>query len=436
MSNNTSWSERSDREIVEAVQRKELPFYALERILAPDYVRAIKLRREIVKLWNLRTNKGIDEIFDAVPCHEYAWDRVVGQNCENIIGYVPLPLGVAGPLLLDGVETVIPMATTEGALIASTHRGARAISLSSAGGGRPGGCITAVLHDGMTRAPVVEFDSLEEAIRLCRFCTDKLAVVRDAFESTTSFGKLQSVRCVLAGRKVHMRFVASTGDAMGMNMMTKGCDKALSALREHFPTMRVLALSGNFCTDKKSSAVNWVEGRGKTVVAEAVITAHVVEHTLKCSVDALVHLNVTKNLTGSALAGSVGGFNAHAANIVAAVFLATGQDPAQVIDSAACLTSMDKVGDDLVISVTMPSIEVGTIGGGTGLPAQRAMLDMMGCGGASEEAPGTNAQQLARLVSGAVLCGELSLMAGLAAGQLLDAHMKLNRKVPATVFSS
>nr|CCC91144.1 unnamed protein product [Trypanosoma congolense IL3000] len=192
--------------------------------------------------------------------------------------------------------------------------------------------------------------------------------------------------------------------------------------------MKVLALSGNYCTDKKPSAVNWIEGRGKTVVAEAVVRSDLVERTLKCTVDALVSLNTDKNLVGSAVAGSLGGFNAQAANVVAAVFIATGQDPAQVVESSTCITTMSKIDNDLLISVAMPSIEVGTVGGGTGLPAQSGCLEMIGCAGSNTESPGANAQLLSRLVAAGVLSAELSLMSGLAAGHLLTAHMRLNRK--------
>lgn len=414
------WASKSDEEIKKAVEGKQIAFYGLEQALAPDYDRAIAIRREIVKE-KMCPSAAQPHPVDKIPYQNYDWSRVVGQSCENILGYVPIPLGLAGPLLIDGQEVGLPMATTEGALIASTHRGARAINLS-------GGCTTFVLKEGMTRAPVVEVDSLEEAVKLYRFCNENLTVLQEAFESTTRFGKLRSVQCAISGRKVYMRFTAFTGDAMGMNMITKGCDKALEVLKEHIPTMRVLALSGNYCTDKKPSAINWIEGRGKTVVAEAVIKADIVEKTLKSSVDSIVNLNVDKNLVGSALAGSIGGFNAHAANVVAAMYLATGQDPAQVVESATCLTTMKKVGEDLLISITMPSIEVGSVGGGTGLESQRAMLELMGCAGANQADPGANSRQVARIVAGAVLCGELSLMSGLAAGHLLSAHMKLNRK--------
>ncbi|CAJ1010759.1 putative Hydroxymethylglutaryl-coenzyme A reductase [Leishmania naiffi] len=417
-----NWASMSDAEIMKQVEDKKIAFYGLEQALAPDYDRAIAIRRDIVKKKMCPSSAAATtHPLERVPYKNYDWGNVVGQNCENILGYVPVPVGLAGPLLLDGKEVGLPMATTEGALVASTHRGARAINLS-------GGCRTAVLKEGMTRAPVVEVSSFDEAIALVKFCEERFDMLKEAFESTTRFGKLQSIKCAMAGRQVHMRFSAFTGDAMGMNMITKGCDKALRVLQQHIPSMRVLALSGNFCTDKKPSAVNWVEGRGKSVVAEAVIKRCVVEGVLKCTVDSVVSLNVTKNLRGSALAGSIGGFNAHAANIVAALYIATGQDPAQVVESATCMTTIDKVGEDLMISLTMPSIEVGAVGGGTGLPSQSAMLELMGCAGANKEDPGANSRQIARVVAGAVICGELSLMAGLAAGHLLSAHMKLNRK--------
>jgi hydroxymethylglutaryl-CoA reductase (NADPH) len=195
-----------------------------------------------------------------------------------------------------------------------------------------------------------------------------------------------------------------------------------------------MAVSGNFCTDKKATALNWIEGRGKSVVAEATIPKAVVKKTLKTSVDALVELNIAKNLIGSAMAASVGGFNAHASNIVTAIFIATGQDPAQNVESSMCLDLFEKdENGDLHVSVTMPAIEVGTIGGGTALPAQSGMLSLMGVKGSDNELPGTNARRLASCVATAVLAGELSLMSALAAGHLVRAHMVHNRKPAAGI---
>nr|GMC97649.1 3-hydroxy-3-methylglutaryl-coenzyme A reductase-like [Ipomoea batatas] len=181
--------------------------------------------------------------------------------------------------------------------------------------------------------------------------------------------------------------------------------------------------------DHKPAAVNWIEGRGKSVVCEAIIKEEVVNKVLKTDVASLVELNMLKNLTGSAMAGALGGFNAHAANIVSAVYIATGQDPAQNIESSHCITMMEAVneGKDLHISVTMPSIEVGTVGGGTQLASQAACLNLLGVKGASNKVPGANSRRLATVVAGAVLAGELSLMSAIAAGQLVKSHMKYNR---------
>lgn len=193
--------------------------------------------------------------------------------------------------------------------------------------------------------------------------------------------------------------------------------------------MDPLSLSGNFCTDKKPSAINWIEGRGKSVISEATIKKEIVESVLKSNVDEMCSLNIHKNLVGSSMAGSIGGFNAHASNLITAVFLATGQDPAQNVESSTCITIFEKTeSGDLYASVSMPSIEVGTIGGGTHLPSQSSCLEMLGVRGSSADRPGHNAQTLARIAATTVLAGELSLMAALAAGHLVRSHLEHNRK--------
>merc|ERR1711862_396656 len=172
------------------------------------------------------------------------------------------------------------------------------------------------------------------------------------------------------------------GDAMGMNMVSKGSLAVVELLREQFPSLTLVALSGNMCTDKKAAATNWIEGRGKSIVVEAFIPKETVRSILKTDVSSMVSTNIQKNLVGSAMAASIGGFNAHASNIVTAVFLATGQDPAQNVESSNCITLMEETTDgDLWISCTMPSIEVGTVGGGTSLPAQASCLKVVGVKG-------------------------------------------------------
>ena len=220
----------------------------------------------------------------------------------------------------------------------------------------------------------------------------EIQLIEEAFNSTTSFGRLESCDCTVAGAMC-MRFCCMSGDAMGMNMVSKGCLKAIEVLEKEFPDLVLIAISGNMCTDKKPAAINWILGRGKSVVVEAVIPERIIKTVLKSSVHDMIEANKQKNHIGSAMAGAVGGFNAHAANIVTAVFLATGQDPAQNVESSNCLTIMEYAedGESLHVSVTMPSIEVGTVGGGTHLPAQAGCLDLAGVRGAAKArfVPGT-----------------------------------------------
>ena len=271
-----------------------------------------------------------------IPLTNYDYSRVLGACCENVVGYIPLPLGIAGPLTIDGESYPIPMATAEGTLVASTSRGCKALNLG-------GGVTTVLTRDAMTRGPAIDFPSIVDAAAARTWIDSEegYSIMKEAFESTSRFAKLVSLKTALAGRTLFVRFATRTGDAMGMNMISKGTEKALEVMRLYFPTMSVLALSGNYCTDKKPAAINWIEGRGKSVVAEAIVPGHVVKSVLKTSVEALCNLNVKKNLVGSAMAGSIGGFNAHAANILTAVFLATGQDPAQNVESSNCMTLME-----------------------------------------------------------------------------------------------
>lgn len=409
----------TDEEIISLVKSRHIPAYKLE-IMLNDFERGVVIRREML-LNSLKQSR----VLDNLPYSDYAYEYVNGACCENVIGYMPVPVGVAGPLLLNGKLFHVPMATTEGCLVASTNRGCKALEKS-------GGVTSVVINDGMTRAPVVRLSSAKRASEVKKWLEDKdnQDKVKESFDTTSRFARLTNLHIVQAGKLLYIRFIAVTGDAMGMNMLSKGSEKALAMLSLEFADMEILSLSGNFCTDKKAAAVNWLEGRGKSVVCEAVIPAHIVEKLLKTTVQALVDLNISKNLVGSAMAGSIGGFNAHAANIVTAIFIATGQDPAQNVTSSNCLTLMEATGEnnsDLLISCTMPCLEVGTIGGGTVLPPQSACLEMLGVCGSCAENPGENAKLLASIICGTVLAGELSLMSALAAGHLVRSHLKHNR---------
>ena len=395
----------------------------LEKLLDP--FRAVKVRRIA---FNQKLNSVLatnsTNVLDKLPSeHDLDYGRVYGANCEIVVGYVPLPVGLVGPLTVNDESFYVPMATTEGCLVASSNRGAKAIV-------QGGGARARIVRDGITRAPCLRMNTAMEAADLKIWCEEpqNFAILKQAFESTTSFGKLQTCNPTVAGKNVYLRLVCFSGDAMGMNMVSKGSLAVIEKLQEHFPTCQLVALSGNMCTDKKAAATNWLYGRGKSVIVECIIPKEIVRTTLKTTVAALVHTNINKNLIGSAMAGAIGGFNAHASNIVTAIFLATGQDPAQNVESSNCITLMEEQDNgDLWVCCTMPSIEVGTVGGGTSLPAQAACLEAIGVKGGGV-VPGANAKKLATVVAAATMAGELSLLAALAANTLVQAHMAHNRK--------
>jgi len=407
----------SDSEIVLLLQEKTIRPHQLEKVLDTPH-RAVAVRRRYL---------GLSQTAKNLPFTNYNdYPIATKACCENMIGFMPVPVGVAGPLTVNGNTVNMPFATTEGALIASTCRGAKAINLS-------GGCLAIQYREGMTRAPVVRFSSLDRCLEFVRYVESNMPLLKEKFAETTRYGKLTEIKTVVQGRNAYLRFSATTGDAMGMNMVSKGTEHVLKFLKqpdpELFPDMQVISLSSNFCTDKKSSAVNWIDGRGKSIIVEATIKKEVLAGVLKVSAESLALLNKEKNLKGSALAGSIGGFNAHAANIVAASFIATGQDPAQVVDSASCMIDMEEQKNgDLYMSCTMPCMEVGTIGGGTNLSAQRAAIDIALDGWSDHwREEYNNSTLLAKSIAGFVLAGELSLCSSLCVGDLVQSHLKLNR---------
>jgi hydroxymethylglutaryl-CoA reductase (NADPH) len=337
----------TDEELIELSLIGKIPGYAIEKTLEDEtlmtrlesFTRAVKVRRGVISRTPATTQITHSLESSKAPYKHFNYGLVHGACCENVIGYLPLPLGVAGPLVIDGQSYFLPMATTEGVLVASTSRGCKAINAG-------GGAVTVITGDGMTRGPCVGFPTLTRAgaAKIWLDSEEGQKVMKNAFNSTSRFARLQSMKTALAGTYMYIRFKTTTGDAMGMNMISKGVEKALHVMSTEagFADMSTISVSGNFCTDKKAAAINWIDGRGKSVVAEAIIPGDVVRSVLKSDVNALVELNTAKNLIGSAMAGSIGGFNAHASNIVTAIFLATGQDPAQNVESSNCITIMKK----------------------------------------------------------------------------------------------
>ncbi len=338
------------------------------------------------------------------------------KNIENMIGTVQIPLGYAGPMTIDGDEAkgefLIPLATTEGALVASISRGMSVISTA-------GGAKTAVFSDYMTRAPVLRVNGIQHSREVMEWIDSHPSEIEEAVSGTTSHGKLAKIEYFPDGRSLYLRFSFSTGDAMGMNMATIASEAVCRLLEKETGAVMV-SVSGNMCSDKKPAAINMISGRGKTVIAEATISRDIVESKLHTTPEAIVDTNYRKNLVGSSMSGTLGA-NAHAANMVAAIYIATGQDPAQVVGGSMTLTTCECVDGDLYICVRMPTVEVGTVGGGTSLPCQTEALQMIGCKGDGK------AKKFSEIVAATVLAGELSTLAAQAAGQLGQAHKALGR---------
>ncbi len=390
----------------------ELKLYELEKELEP--MDAIRVRREYIEqeTGTKMENIGIFSI---------DIERVVKRNCENMIGTVQVPLGVAGPITIKGGYAQgnfwLPLATTEGALVASVNRGCSAIT-------KAGGADVRVLHDGMTRAPVFAADSVVHAANVCDWVAAHRDELRAAAESTTSHGKLIDVVTFVAGTSVFIRLEFDTKDAMGMNMVTIASAKVADLVAQATGA-RLIALSGNMCTDKKPAAINAIMGRGRSTVAGVALSHELIAQVFKTDAKTIHEVNYRKNLVGSARAGAMG-FNAHAANVVAAMFIACGQDAAHAIDGSTCITTVDLTDTGVYVAVTLPSLPVGTVGGGTGVDTQQECLRILGVAGGGEPA-GTNARKLAEIIASGVLAGELSLLGALASQHLARAHQQLGR---------
>ena len=397
---------------LERLKRGSLKLYALEEELPAD--EAARVRRAYIE-----RETGI--ALPAIGAYTIPVDRVAKKNCENLIGAIQVPVGVAGPLAVHGEYAegsfFLPLATTEGALIASVNRGCSAIM-------RAGGAEVRLFRDGMTRAPVFAARDVVHARGIVDFVKSHRDEIAAAAESTTSHGKLTGITSSVAGTSVFVRLEFDTKDAMGMNMVTIASAKA-AELIESATGARLIALSGNVCTDKKPAAINMVMGRGRTVAAGVKLTDALVREVFKTDTATLAEVNMRKNLVGSARAGSFG-FNAHAANIIAAIFIACGQDPAHVVEGSLAVTTVDPVEGGVYVSVTLPSLPVGTVGGGTGIATQQECLRMLGVAGGGSP-PGSHARKFAEIIAAGVLAGELSLLGALGAQHLARAHQKLGR---------
>ncbi len=346
---------------------------------------------------------------------------------EQQIGAATVPLGMAGPLKIHGRyargEFFLPMATSEAALIAGISRGCRVINDS-------GGINVSITRDVMTRAPLIETPDIEKARELTAEILKKSDLYNDmkrAAETESRVSKLLDIQPFQTGRMIHIRFCFQTGDSMGMNSATKYAANAIRVLRAKYPWVTLKSLTANLCTDKKASHINVLLGRGKAVETEVLIPEKAIKRYFRTTPEKMFELNNLKNYKGSALAGTVTGFNANVANTIASMFIATGQDCAQIVESSSCFTHMEIRGKDLLFGITLPCLEIATVGGGTGYGTARDSLDILGCYGSGEPA-GSNARKLAEIIAAAASAQELNLLGAESHGfELAESHIKLAR---------
>jgi len=340
------------------------------------------------------------------------------RNIEHMIGTVKVPIGLAGPLRVNGLfaqgDYYVPLATSEASLVASYSRGA--ILLTESGGASVG-----LLSEGVSRAPMFSFNNLHELGTFIEWALRNLEAIETAANATTRFGKLQDTELSIEGTKVYFRFIYSTAEAAGQNMVTIATYAAVDWIVKHSPIRpRTAYLEGNFSGDKKASALSFERVRGKKVVAEATLPAKLVKRWLHVE-PAQIADCARVGTVGAVMSGTLG-TQAHFANGLAGLFLACGQDVACVSEAAVGITDIELTeSGDLHACVTLPNLIVGTVGGGTKLPSQSACLELLGTKGED------SARAFAEIAAALCLAGELSLIGAIAAGDFAAAHERRAR---------
>ncbi|MFN8375735.1 MAG: hydroxymethylglutaryl-CoA reductase [Anaerolineae bacterium] len=349
---------------------------------------------------------------------DYTFDSHIAKgNIESMTGVAHIPLGVAGPILINGEhaqgEFLIPMATSEGTLVASYNRGIKVLNLS-------GGVKCTVVGNAMQRAPVFVFEDARAGRDFVKWVEDNLDKIRYEAEATSHVAKLQYIDPYLSNKFVYLRFNYTTGDAAGQNMVGRATFGACSWILDHYAGIQNFFLESNFATDKKASQINIMRTRGKRVTAEAVIKRDVLLQHMRVEPSSLHHHSNIATV-GAFLSGANNN-GAHSPNAITAMFIATGQDVANVAESSAAIlyTELTPEGD-LYGSITIPSLIVATYGGGTKLPTQKECLEIMGCYGEGK------VNKLAEIIAGVVLAGEISLGAAISSSDWVSSHEKYGR---------
>ncbi|MCF7848341.1 MAG: hypothetical protein K9M45_05775 [Kiritimatiellales bacterium] len=338
--------------------------------------------------------------------------------------FAQIPMQCVGPAKISGPvvagEFELPLATFESPLWPSVNRGAR-VSMNCAGGIK-----CTVIDDRMSRSVLFEAADSVAAFQALEKIRAGFPTLGKIVEGTSRFARLIDLHSQIAGNLLFLRFEFTTGDAAGHNMVTQASEALMNHILEYNPELKYESISGNYCSDKKATAVNGILGRGKYVVAEITVPEKICNRYLKTAPAKIVQLNIRKNLIGTILAGGLRSANAHYANMLLAFYLATGQDAANIVEGSQGITMAEEREGDLWFSVTLPNIIVGTVGNGKDLPFVAENMRKLDCVAARE--PGENSRRLACICAAAVLCGELSLLAAQTnPGELMAAHRKLER---------
>lgn len=384
----------------------------IPRLAQDDYCeKAVSERRAFLRR---KSNRNFEHLFRC------SYDPHLTQgNIENFIGTAQVPIGLAGPLLVDGEhahgEFYVPLATTEGTLVASYNRGMKLVR-------QCGGVKATVVGDNMQRAPVFVFEDARGGRRFVNWVVSQMEPIREVAQATSSVAKLKYIDYYLSNKFAYLRFNYTTGDAAGQNMVGKATFAACNWILENYTQDKIVRffLESNFATDKKASMINVMRSRGKRVTAEALIPRQIMADMMGVDTRTLSYHNGVANV-GAWLAGANNN-GLHSANAITALFIATGQDVANVAESSAGLVYTELTdADDLYFSITLPSLIVATHGGGTALPTQKECLDMIDCRG-----PG-KVYKLAEIVAATVLAGELSLACAISSLDWVAAHEEFGR---------
>jgi len=387
----------------------------------PTGVRVPRFRGDDYCSEIVSTRQTFVEEYAGTTLHHVRWHsfdpHLASGNCEHFTGVAQIPLGIAGPMHIEGEHArgdfLVPLATTEGTLVASYNRGMHTLNAS-------GGARCTIMEDAMQRAPVFVFADARRGREFIEFVHANFPQVAQMAETTSNVARLLEIEAYSANRMVYLRFDFHTGDAAGQNMVTKATYAGCKWLLRHFPGVERFYLESNLATDKKPSRINTLRTRGKRVTAEAVIPRDVLHQRMRVWPEQIVYHNQVANV-GALLSGAMSN-GLHCANAIAAMFIATGQDVANVAEASAALAHTElTTGDDLYISVTIPSLIVATFGGGTALPTQRECLEVMGCFGRGK------VRKFAEIVAGTVLAGELSLACAISSHEWVSSHERYGR---------